>query len=303
MTATSGPGLSLMSEGIGLAVQTEVPIVVLDVMRGGPSTGLAVKSEQSDLNIALHGLHGDAPHVVTAATSSADCLFTTQWSVYLAEAMQCPAVVLSNQLIGQARVIIDEPDEVPFAAERLTAPDGVCNYHRYAATASGISAMAIPGTPGGEHETNSSAHNARGRPSNRAEDHQEQLDKRLRKVTSFDYGDHWADVEGAGDTAIITWGACTGPSREALARAEAAGIDARLIAMRLLMPARTERLAEALDGIDRVLVVEQSHGRQFYHYLCAYFHRYLPEDIKVFSQPGPLPIRPGQVLEQLVNWS
>ena len=106
LTATSGPGLSLMIEAIGLATASEIPIVVVDVMRGGPSTGIPTKSEQTDLNIAVYGLHGDAPHLVLAPQSVADCLFTTQWATYLAEALQAPAIVLSDQFMGQARAAI-----------------------------------------------------------------------------------------------------------------------------------------------------------------------------------------------------
>ena len=85
LTATSGPGLSLMIEALGLGVTAEIPVVVVDVMRTGPSTGIATKSEQSDLNIALYGLHGDAPHVVVAPNSLADCVAATEWAVQLAE--------------------------------------------------------------------------------------------------------------------------------------------------------------------------------------------------------------------------
>ncbi|MCU0564707.1 MAG: 2-oxoacid:acceptor oxidoreductase family protein, partial [Desulfobacterales bacterium] len=91
LTATSGPGLSLMIEALGLAVAAEIPVVVVDVMRVGPSTGIPTKSEQGDLNIAIYGLHGDAPHLVLAANSVADCLGTAQWAVQLAEAVQAPA--------------------------------------------------------------------------------------------------------------------------------------------------------------------------------------------------------------------
>ena len=109
LTATAGPGLALMTEGIGLAVGAEVPIVVVDVMRGGPSTGIPAKSEQSDLSFAVSGLHGDAPRLVLAPTSIADCLATTQWAVQLAESLQAPAIVLSDQFMGQSRAIIDRP--------------------------------------------------------------------------------------------------------------------------------------------------------------------------------------------------
>ena len=90
LTATAGPGLALMTEGIGLAVAAEVPIVVVDVMRGGPSTGIPAKSEQSDLSFAVSGLHGDAPRLVLAPSSISDCVATTQWAVELAEALQAP---------------------------------------------------------------------------------------------------------------------------------------------------------------------------------------------------------------------
>lgn len=129
LTATSGPGFSLMTESLGLAVASETPIVV-DVMRGGPSTGIPAKSEQSDLNIALHGLHGDAPHLVLAPNSVSDCLFTTQWAVHLAESLQTVAIVLSDQALGQARAIIDRPADWAFPTRRLTATTAGTRYRR-----------------------------------------------------------------------------------------------------------------------------------------------------------------------------
>ena len=133
LTATSGPGLSLMIEAIGLATAAEVPIVVVDVMRAGPSTGIPTKSEQADLNIAVYGLHGDAPHIVVAPQSVADCLFTTQWAAYLAEALQTPALVLSDQFLGQAQTVIERPPDVSFVGQRLRATAFAAPYKRYAA--------------------------------------------------------------------------------------------------------------------------------------------------------------------------
>src|SRR6516164_10890920 len=125
LTATSGPGLSLMIEALGLATAAEIPLVIIDVMRGGPSTGIPTKSEQADLNIAVYGCHGDAPHLVLAPQSVADCLFTTQWATYLAEALQSPAIVLSDQFIGQARAVIERPAAVAFIGQRCRATDVV----------------------------------------------------------------------------------------------------------------------------------------------------------------------------------
>jgi len=301
LTATSGPGLALMMESIGLAVASETPIVVIDVMRGGPSTGIPTKSEQADLNIALYGLHGDAPHVVTAASSIADCLFTAQWSVHLAEQLQVPVLVLTDQLLGQSRAIIDRPADLAFIGRRETAQAGLENYRRYAVTASGVSPMAIPGTAGGEYVADGLEHSELGRPSGSVEDHNQQLDKRARKLESFDYGRHWADIEGDGPLAVVTWGSSAACAREACERAAALGIHTRLISLRLLAPVQTERFDAAMAGVERVLVVEQSHSRQFHRYLRAHYD--LPRDIRVLSRPGPLPIRPGEVLEHIRSWS
>lgn len=293
LTATSGPGLSLMIEALGLATAAEIPIVVIDVMRGGPSTGIPTKSEQTDLNIAVYGLHGDAPHLVLAPQSVTDCIFTTQWAAYLAEAMQSPAIVLSDQFMGQTLAAVDRPADVAFIGQRLKATEIVGPYKRYALAANGVSPMAVPGTPGGQYTADGLTHTERGIPTSRAEDHGVQLDKRRNKLNRFTYGNHWATVEGKGDLAVITWGSLTGATREAVALAGRDGVEARLIAPRLLMPVQPEALDAALDGVKNILVVEQSHSAQFHRYLRAHYD--LPGKVRVFHRPGPLPIRPGEI--------
>ncbi len=301
LTATSGPGLSLMTESIGLAIASETPIVVVNVMRGGPSTGIPTKSEQSDLNIALYGMHGDAPHLVLAPNSLSDCLFTTQWAVHLAEALQTAAIVLSDQSLGQARAVIPRPADVAFMAKRdKPAVAAEPKYQRYAATASGVSPMAIPGMAGFQYTADGLEHNETGTPSSSVADHAAQLDKRLRKLTQYNYGDHWADIEGEGDTAVIAWGSSTGPAREALRRAQSTGKQAKLISLRLLSPAQPEKFAEAMKGVKRALVVEQSHSGQFYRYLRAHYD--LPPEVRALHRPGPLPVRPHTVFEHLASW-
>ena len=301
LTATAGPGLSLMIESLGLSVTSETPVVVVDVMRVGPSTGIATKSEQGDLNIAVYGLHGDAPHLVVAPNSVADCLTTTQWAVGLAEAMQTPAIVLSDQFFGQARAVIDRPAEPPSTPGRAKAQANGEDYKRYALTASGVSPMAIPGTPGTTYTADGLEHNERGTPSSQAADHLAQLDKRRRKLAAVDYGERWADIEGDGDIAVITWGSCTGAVREAFDRARAEGFRARLISIRLLAPAQPERLAKALEGVKRALVVEQNHTGQFHRYLKSEYE--LPVKLTSFRRPGPLPIRPDEIHQTLREWS
>jgi len=301
LTATAGPGLSLMTEALGLSVAAEIPVVVVDVMRGGPSTGIPAKSEQSDISIATAGLHGDAPRLVIAPNSVADCLAATQWAVHLAESLQAPAIVLSDQFFGQTRAVIDRPADLAFAGGRLTAPAHAEGYRRYADTPSGVSPMAIPGTPGVTYTADGLEHNERGIPSSQSGDHARQLDKRERKLAGADYGERWADVEGDGELAVITLGSATAAVREALARAAAQGIAARLVSVRLLAPARPQALAHALEGARRVLVVEQNHGGQFHRYLRSVYD--LPGEVRSYCRAGPLPIRPGEVLREITQWS
>jgi 2-oxoglutarate ferredoxin oxidoreductase subunit alpha len=300
LTATAGPGLALMTEALGLAVSAEVPIVVVNVMRGGPSTGIPAKSEQSDLSLAVSGLHGDAPRLVLAPHSIADCLATTQWAVHLAEALQAPAIVLSDQFMGQSRAIIDRPTDAGYGAERLTVAANTPDYKRYRDTASGISPMAIPGTPGVAYTADGLEHSEAGIPSSQARDHRLQLDKRERKLVLYDYGPRWADIEGDGAAAVITFGSITGTVREAVSRAAEQGHPVRLISLRLLAPALPERMDEALRGVTQVLVVEQNHGAQLFRYLRAMFD--LPGRPASFHRPGPLPLRPAELAAAIVEW-
>ena len=287
LTATSGPGLSLMIESLGLGVTAEVPVVVVDVMRTGPSTGIATKTEQGDLNIALYGMHGDAPHVVVAPNSVSDCIAATQWAVGLAEALQVPAIVLSDQYFGQARAIVDAPCLEKNSLQRETANSGEA-YKRYALTPSGVSPMAIPGTAGCTYTADGLEHNERGTPSSQAADHLAQMDKRARKVSQLDPGDAWASIEGEGETAVVTFGSCTGAVREAIR-----SLPVKLISIRMLSPAQPDKLKKALEGVKRVLVVEQNHSGQFLRYLRSEYE--LPSEVRSLRRPGPLPFRPQEI--------
>ena len=301
LTATSGPGLSLMIEALGLSTAAEIPVVVIDVMRGGPSTGIPTKSEQTDLNIAVYGMHGDAPHLVLAPQSVADCLFTTQWATHLAETLQAPAIVLSDQFMGQARAAIPRPADVAFIGTRAVAREINGAYKRYAAAANGVSPMALPGTRGGQYTADGLTHTERGTPTSSADVHLAQLDKRRDKLDEHNYGDHWATIEDDGDLAVLTWGSVTGAAREAIALARREGMAARLVAPRLLSPVRPRDMLAALTGAKRILVVEQSHGGQFHRYLRAHYD--LPGEVQVFNRAGPLPITAAEIKNAMLQGS
>ena len=247
-------------------------------------------------------MHGDAPHLVLGALGHTDCILTTEWAARLAEHLQTVAIVLTDQYLAQSRVLTDQPQyQLADIAPRLSEPAEAA-YSRYADTESGVSNMAVPGMVGGSYTADGLEHTVTGKPSTAAADHLAQLDKRQRKISGFDYGEHWAELSGGdSETAIITWGSTTGAVREAAERLAAQGHAVRLVAIRLLAPASPERLQAALAGCTRALVVEQSHSRQFYRYLRAYYD--LPAELSVLARPGPLLITPAEVVSHMENWS
>jgi 2-oxoglutarate ferredoxin oxidoreductase subunit alpha len=174
-------------------------------------------------------------------------------------------------------------------------------YRRYTNTASGVSPMAVPGMKGYQYTADGLEHNEYGTPSSAAPTTALSSTSACASSPLHDYGQHWADIEGDGDIAVLTWGSTTGPVREALERFRASGGRARLVSIRLISPVRPEQLAAALAGVARVLVVEQSHGAQFHRYLRAHYD--LPGSVRAFHRPGPLPIRPNEIFRQLADWS
>jgi 2-oxoglutarate ferredoxin oxidoreductase subunit alpha len=156
--------------------------------------------------------------------------------------------------------------------------------------------MAIPGTPGITYTADGLEHTEVGVPSSQAKDHRVQLDKRERKLLQYDYGPRWADVEGEGDVAVVTFGSTSGPVREAVQRLAAQGQSVKLIVLRLLAPIQPHLFDQTLLGVRQVLVVEQNHGAQLYRYLRAMLD--LPGETKSFHKPGPLPLRP----DELATW-
>jgi 2-oxoglutarate ferredoxin oxidoreductase subunit alpha len=299
MTVTSGPGLSLMIETLGLAVAAEVPVVVIDVMRAGPSTGIASKTEQSDVNIAIYGAHGDAPRVVMAPLSVADCINTAEYAVYVAESLQSPVVVLSDQALGQATTVIDPKAERPKPLKRRTngvAPSKL--FKRYAVGGDPVTPMPLPGTPGYEWVAEGLTHNEAGLPVSGAGAHAAQINKRAKKIERFDPGAYWGECWGEGDTAVLAFGSTVGPVREAARRLAAAGHPIRVIALRVLSPLPMKSIARALNGVRRLIVVEQNHGAQLYHHLIG--QKAIPASAESVARPGPLPFRPSEIASYVV---
>lgn len=294
LTATSGPGLSLMSEALGLAVASEIPLVVINVSRGGPSTGIPTKPEQSDLNIALYGLHGDAPHVVLAPLNIKDCVNTCRWAVAIAESLQVPVIVLTDQMIGQAKVVVDAPDISQQPTSRLRADPSDDGYLRYKLLDTGVSPMSVPGDFGLQYTADGLEHDETGTPSSLASDHLKQSRKRREKLEHYDYGPAWAEQLGQGDTLVLSWGSSGEVCREAVERLIEQGEKVRLLNLRLLSPLPQSHIITALEGVKYCLVVELNESAQLFHYLHS--KQVLPKDSVSLCRPGPLFFRPGEIV-------
>ena len=300
MTITAGPGLALKVETIGLAAAAELPMVIVDVMRVGPSTGIPTKSDQGDLDIALHGTPGDAPKVVLAPMSIADCAATTERAVYAAEALQTPVMLLSDQSLGQTQTIIDIPEARPAKHTRLVAPNAVgAAFKRYELTESGVSPMPAPGNPDTQWVADGLSHKESGHPSNSAADHVAQLEKRKRKLATFDWGDAWGEGFGPADAplALIAFGSTVGPAKEAARRLTAAGMPTRVVGLRLIAPLQRAALDAALAGATRIVVVEQNHSGQLYRHLLG--EKAIAPAAESFARPGPAPFRAAEIVAHL----
>lgn len=261
-TATSGPGLSLMVELLGLATMQELPCVIIDVQRGGPSTGLPTRTEQGDLDLAVYGRHGDAPRIVLAPTDVEDCFYCTMQAFNLAEKYQTPVIVLSDQHLGQRSEAIARPDpsRVPLVNRRLADPSASGHFRRYALTDDGVSPVAIPG----EHDTpfvgTGLEHDEHAHIDYSARTHEVMMRKRQNKISNAETEHGFLERYGPkrAKLGLICWGGAAGPVREALARAEENGLDVALLVPRMLAPLPEKAISEFMESVERTVVVEMN---------------------------------------------
>ena len=271
MTATSGPGLSLMSEMLGLSSMAEVPAVIVNVQRGGPSTGIPTKSEQSDLWHSLYGGHGDTPRVVLACTDVEDSFHTTIDGFNIAEEFQIPVIVQSEQSIAQRRQTLESGTLVHEVIDRrLATEEDLADYKRYRVTADGVSPISVPGMKGGEYQTNGLEHDERGRPSSMYETHVAMNAKRFRKLEAIaeKYKNYFVRFgPEKPDLGIICWGSSLGVVREAVDRLTAQGLRVAAFAPRILMPLPVAAFQKFIEASKELLIIELSHAAQFHKYL------------------------------------
>ncbi|WP_135663390.1 2-oxoacid:acceptor oxidoreductase subunit alpha [Halorhabdus rudnickae] len=275
MTGTSGPGIDLMSETFGLVATSETPLVIANVMRSGPSTGMPTKQEQGDLNAMLYGGHGEIPRFVLAPTTIGECFDRTIEAFNLAEKYQLPvyltadlSLAVSEQTYPPERFDMDsveidrgnvvDPDEV----EEWLDEKG--RFRAHAATDDGISPRALPGTPEAAHMTTGLEHDELGRRTEEEDIRVEQVQKRQRKVETArereDFGyREFGDSEA--ETLVLSWGSNEGAMREALGMLDERGVDVRFLSVPYIYP-RPDLTAEVEDSED-VIVVECNATGQF----------------------------------------
>lgn len=282
MTATSGPGLSLMSELVGLAGTAEIPSVIIDAQRAGPSTGMPTKTEQSDLNHAVYGSHGEAPRVVIAPTTVDDCLTCTVEAFNAAETYQVPVILLSDQSLSHRLETVNRPDLDSIEVEdRLTAQagsngssNGAMNgsgdvqddaerYKRYLLEESGISPMAIPGEPGAYVSTGIE-HDELGHPVYTADLHNKMQRKRYGKLEPL-ARDSRVTATGpeAATVGILGWGSTEGAAVEAAEMLTERGISAATFYPRIVCPLPVDRIKQWAAGMETIVVPEVNYTGQF----------------------------------------
>ncbi len=304
MTATSGPGFTLMQETLSLAAIAEIPLVVVDVQRVGPSTGIPTKLEQSDLSIAVGGAHGDNPRVVFAPTDVEDCFEVAIDAFNIAERFQTPVVILSDQFIGQRKESVRPFDFSKFRNDyRLTAqPKAGETYKRFQMTTRGVSPVAVPGTPNGEYINAGIEHNELGEPVSGYGIHQQMNDKRYKKLEylakEYKFIRRYGNPEA--DLGIITWGSCKGAVKEAVERANKDGYPVSAHVLTLIAPLQTEILTWYFEHLKKVLVVELSHSRQFYKHIKGNLGT-IHADMISYSRSGGNPLSVDEVYHQIVT--
>ncbi len=273
MTATSGPGLSLMTELIGLAAMTELPAVIVDVQRGGPATGIPTKTEQGDLFASVFGGHGDAPRVVLAPCTVEDCFYQTIRAFNLAERTQGPVLVLSDQALAQRFETMSIPDfsQIQLEDRLVIAQEDSQTYQRYRITDSGVSPMGIPGMPGA-YIARGLEHDGGGLPNYEPMLHEQMQEKRFRKLNLvLDNSplnlERWGDPTA--QIGIISWGSTEGTIREAVEQCGDIPLDVLMV--KLINPLPTAAIAEFLKGKKKVIVPEVNYHAQFTHLLRTEF--------------------------------
>jgi 2-oxoglutarate/2-oxoacid ferredoxin oxidoreductase subunit alpha len=263
VTGSSGPGISLKTEAIGWAVMAEMPLVVCDIQRGGPSTGMPTNVEQSDLNLAVFGGHGDCPRVVLAPANVEDCFYTAIEAVNIARKYSVPVIILSDQAIATRIEAFEEPNLEKVCQDISPDLSPVADHKPYdLAAAQGVTHHLPPGTrvlSGKYPVVTGLEHDELGHPTGSPKLHMQMTAKRRKKLQSLAASLPTPQVYGPpeGNVLLVGWGSTQGPIKEAVDRARAAGDSVSSINIRHISPL-PPGLENIFAGFNHVFVVEMN---------------------------------------------
>lgn len=313
VTITSGPGMALKTELIGLAVMAEIPLVVIDVQRGGPSTGLPTKIEQGDLLSAIFATPGDAPKIIIAPSTIEDCFYSVITARKIAETFRTVVVVLSDANLATGQQPYPRPEFKPeWLAEpfdQRPLPPEAMPYDWHPET--GLSRRFIPGQPGGMHTVTGLAHTKSGKVAYEPGVNQEGCDHRSLKMAAFQKTLKTPTVFGdpEGDLLLVGWGSTKGAIEEAVQAARDEGLKVSSLHLKFLNP-MASGIGEILKKFQKVVTVEinysdsmdspliNNENRRYANLQMLLRARYLIE-VETFSNVHGQPIRPGYILEKI----
>jgi 2-oxoglutarate ferredoxin oxidoreductase subunit alpha len=301
MTATSGPGLCLMSEMIGMASMSEIPVVIVDVMRSGPGTGMPTKTEQADLMYAIHGSAGESPRIVLAATSVEDCFHQAVRAFNLAERFQMPVLLLSDQSMGYRTKTMTRPDTKNIHLENRLRAEGAAlqDYKRFADTETGISPAVIPGTEAATYVTSGLEHDEWGRANYTPENRLVMVSKRYRKLDTLRaeleaQGDGVFDAPDGAEIGVIGWGSTEGTIAEVVEALRRDGTPVAHLQPKVLNPLPVATVNRFIAPLKKVIVLEENYTGQLAQHLRANVDFGKTELVRANDCSG-LPFTPDQV--------
>ncbi|WP_416825762.1 2-oxoacid:acceptor oxidoreductase subunit alpha [Ectobacillus polymachus] len=267
LTASAGPGLSLMMEAIGLSGMTEIPLVIVDTQRGGPSTGLPTKQEQSDLMAMIYGTHGEIPKVVIAPSTVEEAFYDAAEAFNIAEEYQVPVILITDLQLSLGKQTVNPLDlnKVEIRRGKLTFEDqpervNGAYFNRYAVTEDGVSPRVVPGVKNGIHHVTGVEHAETGKPSESPSNREAQMNKRMRKLENIKFNTpvHVNAPHKDADILLVGFNSTRGAIEEAMARLEEEGLKVNHAHIRLIHPFPTEEVLPLVKDAKRVIVVENN---------------------------------------------
>ncbi|MDI7741546.1 2-oxoacid:acceptor oxidoreductase subunit alpha [Lysinibacillus fusiformis] len=270
-TASAGPGLSLMMEAIGLSGMTEQPLVIVDTQRGGPSTGLPTKQEQSDLMAMLYGTHGEIPKVVIAPSTLEEAFYDTIQAFNIAEELQLPVIIMTDLQLSLGKQTTEPFDyskiEIrrgKIVEEELEPVENKDYFKRYENTEDGISTRVFPGTANGIHHVTGVEHDETGKPSEAAGNRHVQMDKRFRKLEKLNFNTPvYANApHDDADVLLVGFNSTRGALEEVQERLTNEGVKVNHAHIRLLFPFPSEEMASLVNNAKKVIIVENNKTAQ-----------------------------------------